>query len=133
MKASILKTRFVGAVSCEKQKPSTLTIRLKSEERSYLERRAGKHSLSAYARTKLFGETFRETSIQPKADHIVLAQLLAKLGQSSLAQSMAVLALAAKNGALPVLDDTEKALQKSCDDIAEMKSMLMCGLGISEE
>ena len=132
MKTSHLKKQFAGAVSVKKEKPSTLTIRLKTEERLWLEQRAGKHSLSNYARQKLFGNSARETAVQPKADHVVLAQLLAKLGQSSLSHSLAVLALASKNGALPVLEETEDALQQSCRDIAEMKYLLMDGLGIQE-
>ncbi len=131
-----IKKLFTGASKVSfphSGKPSTLTIRLKPDERLWLEQRAGKHSLSAYARRKLFGETERALGVQPKADHIALAQLLAKLGQSSLAQSMAVLALAARNGNLPILEETEEALQQSCDDIAEMKSLLMAGLGIEED
>ncbi|HBH91316.1 hypothetical protein [Ponticaulis sp.] len=131
-----IKKLFTGASKApfsHSGKPSTLTIRLKPDERLWLEQRAGKHSLSAYARRKLFGKSKRKVAVQPKADHIALAQLLAKLGQSSLAQSMAVLALAARNGNLPILEETEEALQQSCEDIAEMKSLLMAGLGIEEE
>ncbi len=138
MTAPHLKSHFSGAAkngpdqTTKPDKPSTLTIRLRPHERERLERLAGKLSLSAYARRKLFGEAARETAVQPKADHVVLAQLLAKLGQSSLSHSLAVLALASKNGALPVLEETEDALQQSCRDIAQMKSLLMDGLGIQE-
>lgn len=131
-----IKKLFTGASKASfshSGKPSTLTIRLKPDERLWLEQRAGKHSLSAYARRKLFGKSERKVAVQPKADHIALAQLLAKLGQSSLAQSMALLALAARNGNLPILEETEEALQQSCEDIAEMKSLLMAGLGIEED
>ena len=110
-----IKKLFTGASKASfshSGKASTLTIRLKPDERLWLEQRAGKHSLSAYARHKLFGESERKVAMQPKADHIALAQLLAKLGQSSLAQSMAVLALAARNGNLPILEETEEAIQK---------------------
>ena len=113
MTAPHVKSHFAGAVEIAPRqtknasKPSTLTIRLKPDERLWLEERAGKHSLSAYARRKLFGESGSAPVVHPKADHVMLAQLLAKLGQLSLSHSLAVLALASKNGALVIIPENK--------------------------
>ena len=111
------------------------SLRLTLEERARLERQAAGLSLGAYIRERLLGsgETSRRTRGKfPVRDHAALAQVLALLGRSELAASLATLARAASTGSLPVPPETEATLQKACQDVAAVKSMLMKALGIAE-
>lgn len=115
-------------------KTKPISIRLTDEERAMLERRAGNYALSAYIRLKLFDvQTSRSTTNKsPTKDKQALAQVLALLGKSSLASSMADLAHGARLGTLLVSEETEASIKKACTDIATMKSALMRALGIQE-
>jgi hypothetical protein len=66
------------------------------------------------------------------ADKEVIATVLARLGQSDLARSMAALAHSARLGTLPVSPEIEAAIGQACLHIAAMKSALMAALGIKE-
>ena len=105
-----------------------ISIRLTPKERTALERRAGKRSLSVYVRERMFSDDAHQT----KPSKGELAQALGKLGASGLAASLTDLAQAARIGALPVSEETENQLQAACADIAAMKSTLMKVLGIKE-
>jgi len=121
----------------DKKKPSSvLSLRLSQEERLCLEQEAGRMSLSAYARSRLFGEQTTPSRKSPRrvlTDEKLLAQSLGKLGQSGLVESLNVLADAVRLGALPVTPETESALHTACADIAAMKAMLMRALRIQED
>ncbi len=69
----------------------------------------------------------------PVKDHRALGQLLARLGESSLASNVNRLARAANSGFLPVTPDTEEALRSAAADIRVMKRLLMDALGIREQ
>lgn len=111
------------------------SLRLTAQERVRLERQAAGLSLGAYIRERLLGggESPRRTRGKfPAKDHTALAQVLALLGRSELAASLATLARAVSTGSLPVTPETEATLQKACQDVAAIKSMLMKALGIAE-
>ncbi len=121
--------------------PKTIpfSIRLTPAERADLERRAGKQALGDYIRERLFGTASRPNQIaisaKPRAvtaEREMLAAVLARLGQSDLARSMAALARSANIGALPVSPEIEATLGQACQHIAAMKSALMAALGIKE-
>jgi len=120
----------------DKKKPSSvLSLRLTQDERARLERAAGRQTLSAYARSVLFGADAVEP--RPRArrsapDEKLLAQILGQMGKSALAQSLATLAQAVRLGSLPITPETESAIRKACADIAAIKSMLMKALHIKE-
>ncbi|MEP0068521.1 hypothetical protein [Pyruvatibacter sp.] len=120
----------------DKKKPSSvLSLRLTRDERSRLEHAARRQTLSAYARSVLFGADATKPRLRARRsvpDEKLLAQILGKLGQSALAQSLATLAQAVRLGSLPVTPETESAIRKACDDIAAIKSMLMKALHIRE-
>ena len=119
---------------------SSVSIRFTHDERKQLNRDAGKLSLSAYIRQKLLGDTVKKRkpqymrkSRQPKPDYVELARILGQLGQSELATSMLVLALAAQSGALPVTPELEEKLDKACDDIHGMSIALISSLRIKPQ
>lgn len=121
-------------------KTTPFSIRLTPGERADLERRAGKQALGDFIRERLFGSVHRPNQIASRAkprtvtaDREALATVLARLGQSDLARSLAALARAAHTGALPVSPEIEAAIGQACRDIAAMKSVLMAALGIKED
>lgn len=112
------------------------SIRLSFEERAKLEAAAAGQPLGAFIRETLFGSELqprRRRGKDPVADHQALAQVLAALGASRLSSNLNQLAHSANIGALPVLPETEEALQAACEDIRQMRQMLMHALGYQGE
>ena len=54
------------------------------------------------------------------------------LGSSRIAKNLNELADAARVGALPLGDETDKALRRACDDVRVMRRFLLAALGIRE-
>ena len=119
--------------------PKTIpfSIRLTPEERSDLERRAGKQALGDFIRARLFGQGRPASPVKfrPQSttiDKRTAAQALGLLGKSGIASNLKRLSEAARLGALPVTKETEAAMQRACRDVAAIKSALMTALGIKE-
>lgn len=114
------------------------SIRLSEDERAVLLREAGKVSLAAHIRRKLFGagvlpprrRPLSRKSPSPSADRKVLGQILAALGQSNLSANLATIAKAASMGALPVTPELSDELHRACGDIRAMREALMKALGL---
>lgn len=127
----------VPKVPRRRKRPPPFSIRFTDEERTRLEREAGRMALAAYIRHKLLGEDAadrrpqsRRKQRRPTIDHETVARLLGTLGQSELARSMIAIALAAQSGALPVTPELSDRLDTACDDIAEMRTALIAALGV---
>ncbi|MEL7398926.1 MAG: hypothetical protein AAFN44_21445, partial [Pseudomonadota bacterium] len=102
------------------------------EERAQLDEAANGVPLGAYIRAVLFGEDLkkvRRRGVRPVEDQQELARVLAMLGASRLSQNVNQLAKACNIGALPVTPDTEAALVQACDDVADMRQVLLKALG----
>jgi len=132
--ACITKPRHKRKIS------SSVSVRFTDEERRCLKRDAGKLSLSAYIRQKLLGKSaiprkaqYERKQRQPKPNYVELAKVLGSLGQSELATSMLVLAIAAKSGALPVTPELSDKLDKACGDIYEMRFALIAALKVKTQ
>ena len=109
------------------------SLRLTFEERAKLERDAAGMALGAYIRSRLLDpETVapRKRGKFPVKDHKLLAQLLAMLGQSRLANNVNQLAKAANTGSLPVTPEIESALVWAMRDITIMRSLLIQALNV---
>lgn len=145
MSGSSLAKTFGDAANAPARRPKRklpppLSIRFTTEERARLKRDAGKLSLSAYVRHKLFGDAvtlrkprYRRKQRRPAMDSQTVARLLGTLGQSELATSMIALALAAQSGALPVTPELSEKLDAACDDIRDMRTALVVALGVKAE
>lgn len=119
------------------RQPATkpFSLRLTPEERQELERRAAEMPVSTYARKVLLKSDQRAQQRRgryPIKDRQALAQLLARLGQCQLAQSLNEISRAASLGALPLTQETEALLAQAASDISAIKAMLMKALGIQE-
>ncbi len=115
--------------------PPPVSIRLSDDERVSLEKAAQGLTLSAYIRSRLFGESVSPRRTRGKApvkDRRALAHVLSMLGASRLASNLNQFAKAANSGSLQVTPETESALQAACRDIRAIKQMLMKALGIQE-
>ncbi|MES9970290.1 MAG: plasmid mobilization relaxosome protein MobC [Candidatus Thiodiazotropha sp.] len=113
---------------------SPFSLRLTFKERTILEQAAGDMPLGAYIRSKLLNESevprrVRKRTRKPLKDEQALALLLGELGKARLANNLNQLAKAANTGSLPVTPDTEKALQRACAAVQDMRDLLLQALG----
>ena len=120
--------------------PPPVSIRFTEEEKARLKRDASKLSLSAYIRQRLFGNAvaprkprYQRKQRRPTVDRQTTARLLAALGQSELAASLADIAFAARSGALPVTPELSDKLDAACDDVRDMRGALIAALGVKSE
>lgn len=110
-----------------------VSLRMSFAEKDRLEREAAGMSVAAYIRWRLFDPESPPPRIrgkQPVKDHQAIAQLLALLGQSRLANNVNQLARAANSGSLPLTADTERALKEAVSDIAKIRKLLLQALNL---
>ncbi|MEM8579695.1 MAG: hypothetical protein AAGF50_00670 [Pseudomonadota bacterium] len=113
--------------------PAPFSLRLTFEERARLEAAADGAPLGAYIRSVLFGQDLpkpRRRRARSVTDQRELAKVLAALGASRLSSNVNQLAKAVNIGVLPVTPDTEAELHRACQDIAEMRDVLIAALGL---
>ncbi len=115
------------------RRPPPFSLRLTFEERAKIEHDAAGMSLGGYIRSRLLDPDWiapRKRGKFPVKDHRALAQLLAMLGQSRLANNVNQLAKAANTGSLPVTPDTEEALLTAVREVSNMRALLIQALGV---
>lgn len=112
-----------------------LTIRFTDAEWDALERKARNRPISTYAREKLLGSAAnsRKAQRRPKAEDILLAQILATLGQSELPKSMRNIADATLEGTVIQDGDLLLNLRAACLTIEKIRHDLTTALGIKPE
>ncbi len=117
----------MSAASSKSKRLPPLSIRVTAVEKAQIKRNAGSMPLSAYAKKRLLKADTRNTAMQKD-----VAQILAKLGQSGYASNFSIMANATRHGALIATDDVAASILQACDDIADIKTMLMRFLRIKE-
>lgn len=120
-------------ISVPKRRLPPFSLRLSAKEKADLVARAGDVPVSAYAKSLLFADGVKALRLSPRnptLDHQILGQLLAQLGRSEIASDLAVLADAVRSGSLPMDEVTIGQIERSCSDIAMVRTRLMEGLGI---
>ncbi len=130
------KQTFKWHKSTKPKQPPPISLRLTHEERTLLEKAACGVTMSAYIRSRLFGEKVAPRQTRNKApvkDHKALAQVLGALGRSRIANNLNQLAKAVHMGALPVTPETEADLQEACAHIRQIRDMVMYALGLKPE
>lgn len=110
------------------------SLRLSFEERGAIERAAGDLPVAAYIKSVLFGtERPRATRTRsPVKDQKALAEVLACLGASRIANNLNQLAKHANQGNLYFDHETKAALGAACEDIRAMRQLLMAALGMKQ-
>lgn len=144
--ATPLQATFAFNVSSEEattsppEKLVPMSFRVTEEEREQIRKDAGTLAVSTYIRQKLVGEKALQRKPihthkqqQPGIDHKTLAQMLGMLGQSELATSLIALALAAQSGALPVTPEVSERLQMACDEVQDIRILLIRALNVKPE
>lgn len=117
-----------------RRKPTKpISLRLNDEERQRLKAEAGRRTLSALIRERLFGPQVQSRRVYlPKYDEKALGQVLALLGQSGIAACLRDLCEAVRVGALPVTPETEEDIKRACHSVKTMRSDLIRALGLIE-
>jgi hypothetical protein len=121
----------------EGEKPERIppfSLRLTKEERRKLESRAGTMPLASYIKSLIFAEdapTYRQRRKGPVKDQAALADALACLGASRIANNLNQLAHAANIGALIFDEETKRDIARAAEDIRAMRLMLMRALGMA--
>jgi len=101
------------------------SLRLSAKERERLRREAGSKPLGRYIRWRLFKNG--------KPDRQALAEVLALLGQSQIADNLAILADEARTGALLLDDRMLEQIDQACRHIEDMRSLLIKALSLLEK
>ncbi|WP_380996985.1 plasmid mobilization relaxosome protein MobC [Sedimentitalea sp. HM32M-2] len=134
MSTSDRNNRGLGTSQRSKKQPP-FSLRLTFEERARLEELAGNEPLGSYFKRKVFDgkgaglRRARSRTRRPIKDEQRLAQVLAMLGQSRIANNLNQLAKAANLGTLPMMPDTERDIRRACADVALMRRELLRALG----
>ena len=111
-------------------------LRLSAGERATLEQLAGETPLATYIKFRLLNNLpplAQVRGVRNGSDTKLIAQLLAVLGQSHLANNLNQLARHANMGTLDVTPETEAQLQDACAEIKAMRRDLMAALGSRSE
>ncbi|HYH70386.1 MAG TPA: MobC family plasmid mobilization relaxosome protein [Methyloceanibacter sp.] len=115
------------------KREAPFSLRLSFEEKVKLQRAAGGLPLSSYIKSLLFADepaAYRPRQRAPIKDHKALAEVLACLGASRIANNLNQLAKAANSGSLYVEFETKARLNAACDDVRVMRQLLMVALGM---
>jgi len=115
-----------------KKYPSPITFRPTDEERAMLKADATGMSQSAYIRKCLFGKKASKRVV-PEADQLLLAQILAKLGESRIANNLNQIAYHANCGSLVLDDVTIEEINEACLHVAWMRTQFIKALGLKDQ
>jgi len=121
-----------GNTDSKKKYPSPISFRPTDEEREQLVKDAVGMSQSAYIRRCLFGKKASKR-IVPEADRLLLAQILAKLGESRIANNLNQIAYHANCGSLLLDDVTFEEINEACLQVAWMRVQLIEALGLKDK
>ncbi len=131
-----LSTNGENAVKRRKKRLPPFSLRLSSEDRARLAMEAAGAPLGAYIKAKVLGSTvplrLRRTGLAVE-DRTALAQALALLGRSRIANNLNQLAHLANVGALPMTVETEAELCAALSDVRDVRRLLMTALGLKVE
>lgn len=117
------------------RRPAPFSLRLTADERARLERASGEQAISAHIKRLLFPENERPRAPRARSrvkDKSALAEVLACLGASRIANNLNQLARHANEGNLYFDRETKAALGAACEDIRAMRQLLMAALGMKQ-
>ena len=110
-----------------------ITLRLSVDDHARLQELADGMALSTYIRSKALGESLPRRKLRSPAsvaDKQALAQILALLGQSRIANNLNQLAYHANVGALPVDDATRGQISDAYAHVLFLRKTLINALGL---
>lgn len=143
MRQAKSESTAIGELNCEfnstnKQSSSSknnadrrVTIRITEDEFDQLKTDSKGMSHSAHIRRCTFGNKVSKR-IVPEADRLLLAQILAKLGESRIANNLNQIAYHANCGSLVLDDVTIEEINEACLHVAWMRTQLIKALGLKD-
>ncbi len=114
-------------------RPAPFSLRLTPDERAQIEARAGSMPLGSYIKSVVLADqapTYRKRSKPPVAEQQLLAELLARLGQTRHANNLNQIAKHLNQGTLVLDEALEADIQAALVEIAWMRVTLMQALGL---
>lgn len=111
-----------------------VTLRLSPEDHERLQELADGMALSTYIRAKALEESLprrKPRSMASVADKQALAQILALLGQSRIANNLNQLAYHANIGALPMDEATKTQIAEAYDHVLFLRQTLIKAMGLT--
>ncbi|GLQ25444.1 hypothetical protein [Sulfitobacter pacificus] len=109
------------------------SLRLTPEERTQLEAQAGSMPLASYIKSVVFADEapkYRRQRKPPVAEQQLLAEVLARLGQTRQASNLNQIAKHLNQGTLIVDPDLEDDLKRAVAEVAWMRATLIQALGV---
>lgn len=117
----------------KKRRSPPFSIRLNEDERAKLEESAGGMPIASYVKSVVLADDaprYRARRKPPVEDQRLIAEVLARLGQTRTASNLNQIARAANRGVLLVDDDLATELRQACVDVAWMRAALIEALGL---
>ena len=134
----ILKT-FADAAGptppAKPQRNKPVSVRFTPEERTLLEQRAGKRSLSSFLRECALGDDVsvrKSRGTNPVKDHVALARVLSALGRSNLARDLDTLSWSIEEGMLHLSEPDQRVFRDACVSVVMIRRDLMKALGLKQ-
>jgi hypothetical protein len=120
----------------QKNTPTPFSLRFTFEERAQLDKQAAGMALGTYIKWRVLNPDTpppRTRGKFPVKDHKAIAKVLAKLGQSRIANSLNQLAKLAHTGSLPMTPETDEFIRLAYLEIRDMRSDLLAALDRARE
>ena len=114
-------------------RPAPFSLRLTPEERAQLESQAGSMPLASYIKSVVLADDapkYRKRRQAPSAEQQLLAEVLARLGQTKHANNLNQIAKHLNQGTLVLDEDLATDINTALADIAWMRTKLMETLGV---
>lgn len=114
-------------------RPTPFSLRLTDKERRKLEAQAGAMPLASYIKSVVLTDDaprYRKRRKPPVAEQRLLAEILARLGQSRTANNLNQIAKHLNQGTLVIDEELERDLHQAVVDVAWMRATLIDALGI---
>ena len=114
-----------------KKRMPPLSLRLTPEERQRLEHQAGGIALGAYIKSVVFDDaapTYRKRKKPPVAEQQLIAEVLARLGETRTASNLNQIAKHLNQGTLNIDDALAADLNRAVAEVAWMRATLLKAL-----
>lgn len=114
-------------------RPAPFSLRLTPEEREQLERNSGSMPLASYIKSVVLSDHAPKYSARrkpPVMDQQLLAEILARLGQTRTANNLNQIAKGINQGTLIIDDDLSADLDQACVEVAWIRTKLIEALGL---
>ena len=109
----------------KKKRPAPLSVRVSDAEREWIRKKAGKQSVNAFVRDRIFADKPASTAGVSRKD---IARLLSELGRSGMAASLRTLAESASIGALVLDDELNEELTLALQAVGEIRDAVLKAL-----